>query len=196
MITYLEGILTELSPTDITLEVNGIGHEIFIPLSSFEQLPKIGSRFRILTYLHVREDILRLYGFATHDERDLFRLLISISGIGPRLALIILSGMTVSRIKTAISEGDIQLLCKIPGVGRKTAQRIVIELKERIGGFTIKTSQPIPKEEELLLKDAIAALMNLGYKQQSAQRAAEKAFLDNKGKISLENLVKKALKYF
>jgi len=107
-----------------------------------------------------------------------------------------LSGMTVPRIKTAISEGDIQLLCKIPGVGRKTAQRIVIELKERIGGFTIKTSQPIPKEEELLLKDAIAALMNLGYKQQSAQRAAEKAFLDNKGKISLENLVKKALKYF
>ena len=195
MITYLEGTLTELSPTDITLEVNGIGHEIFIPLSSFERLPKIGSRFRILTYLHVREDILRLYGFATHDERDLFKLLISISGIGPRLALIILSGMTVSVIKTAISEGDIQLLCKIPGVGRKTAQRIVIELKERIGGITIKTTQPIPKEKELLLKDAAAALMNLGYKQQSAQRAAEKALIENKEIIKLEDLLKKTLKY-
>lgn len=195
MITYLEGTLTELSPTDITLEVNGIGHEIFIPLSSFERLPKIGSRFRILTYLHVREDILRLYGFATHDERDLFKLLISISGIGPRLALIILSGMTVSVIKTAISEGDIQLLCKIPGVGRKTAQRIVIELKERIGGITIKTTQPIPQEKELLLKDATAALMNLGYKQQSAQRAAEKALIENKEIIKLEDLLKKTLKY-
>lgn len=195
MITFLKGTLTELSPTNITVDVNGIGHEILIPLSTFDKLPKIDSECKILTYLHVREDILQLYGFMTHEEKDMFKLLISISGIGPKMALTILSGMTVDTLKNAIAAGDTDLLTETPGIGKKTAQRIIVELKERVGGITIKTIKSIPKGKETLLKDAINALMNLGYKQQSSQKAIEKALIEKEGKIELEELLKKALKY-
>lgn len=195
MITSLKGSLTEVSPTSITININGVGYEVLIPLSTFDRLPKVDSECRILTYLHVREDILQLYGFSTHEEKDLFKLLISISGIGPKMALTILSGMTTDNLKNAIATGDTDLLSEIPGIGKKIAQRLVVELKERIGGITIKTTKPIPKEEEILLKDAIRALMNLGYKQLPAQSALEKALAEAKGKIELEELLKKALKY-
>lgn len=195
MITSLKGSLTEVSPTKITINIGGVGYEVLIPLSTFDKLPKADSECRILTYLHVREDILQLYGFIAHEERNIFRLLISISGIGPKMALTILSGMTVDNLKTAISTGDTELLSQIPGIGKKIAQRLIVELKERIGGITIKTAKPIPKEEEILLKDAIRALMNLGYKQLPAQAALEKALAQVKGKIELEELLKMALKY-
>ena len=195
MITSLKGTLTEISPTNITINVGGIGYEILIPLSTFDKLPKVDSECRILTYLHVREDILQLYGFKTHEERDLFKLLIGISGIGPKMGLTILSGMTTETLKNAIATEDTELLSKTPGIGKKTAQRMIVELKERIGGITIKTTKPIPKEEEILLKDGIRALVNLGYKQLPAQSALEKALAEAKDKIELEELLKKALKY-
>lgn len=195
MITSLKGTLTEVSPTNITINVGGIGYEILIPLSTFDKLPKVDSLCRILTYLHVREDILQLYGFKTHEERDLFKLLISISGIGPKMGLTILSGMSTETLKNAIASEDTELLSKTPGIGKKTALRMIVELKERIGGIRIKTTKPIPKEEEILLKDAIRALVNLGYKQLPAQSALEKALAEVKGKIELEELLKKTLKY-
>lgn len=195
MITKLKGTLAEISPTDITLDVNGIGYEILIPLSSFDKLPKIGSECKILTYLHVREDILQLYGFMTHDERNLFKLLITISGIGPKTALIILSGMSIENLKNAIASGNTDLLGEIPGIGKKTAQRIVVELKERMGKVCIKTTKPMQKDEESALNDAIRALVNLGYKQLPSQSAIEKALAETNGEIKLEELLKKALKY-
>ena len=195
MITSLKGTLTEISPTNITINVGGIGYEILIPLSTFDKLPKVDSECRILTYLHVREDTLQLYGFKTHEERDLFKLLIGISGIGPKMGLTILSGMTTETLKNAIATEDTELLSKTPGIGKKTAQRMIVELKERIGGIIIKTTKPIPKEKEILLKDAIGALVNLGYKQLPAQSVLEKALAEVKGKIELEELLKKALKY-
>lgn len=195
MITSIKGTLTEISPTDITIDINGIGYEILIPLSSFDKLPKVGSECKILTYLHVREDIHQLYGFITHEERDLFRLLITISGIGPKTALTILSGMSTENLKNAIASGNTVLLSEIPGIGKKTAQRMVVELKEKIGGVSIKMPKPLPKEEEIALNDAIRALINLGYKQISAQSAVEKALAETNGEIKLEELLKKALKY-
>lgn len=195
MINSLKGILTEISPTNITVNVNGIGYELLIPLSSFDKLPKVGSECKILTYLHVREDILQLFGFTTHEEKDLFKLLITVSGIGPKTALTILSGMSIENLKNAIASANTDLLSEIPGIGKKTTQRIIIELKERVGGTNIKLPKPILKEEELMLNDAISALINLGYKQMPSQAAVEKALAEEQGKIKLEELLKKALKY-
>ena len=194
-ITYLNGNLIEISPTSITIDVNGIGYQLSTPLSSFDKLPQVGSQCKILTYLHVREDLMKLYGFITHEERDIFKLLIGISGIGPKMALTILSGMNLKDLKNAIVNNNPGLLSKTPGVGKKTAQRIIIELKERISGITIKTDRPIPKEEEIFLNDALRALVSLGYKQLPAQAAVEKALGETKGEIKLEPLLKKALKY-
>lgn len=195
MITSIKGALTEISPTDITIDVDGVGYEILIPLSSFDRLPKVGSDCKILTYLHVRENILQLYGFMTHQERDLFKLLITVSGIGPKTALTILSGINIENLKNGIATGDTELLGEIPGIGKKTAQRIVVELKDKIGGFSIKIPKSIPKEEELIINDAVRALINLGYKQLPAQAAIEKALAETRDKINLEELLKKALKY-
>lgn len=195
MITSIKGTLTEISPTDITIDVDGVGYEILIPLSSFDRLPKVGSECKILTYLHVREDIHQLYGFMTHDERDLFKLLITVSGIGPKTALTILSGMNIENLKNAIASGNTDLLSEIPGIGKKTAQRIIVELRDKIGGFSIKMPKSIPKEEELIINDAIRALINLGYKQLPAQSAVEKTLAESKGEIRLEEFLKKALKY-
>ena len=195
MINFLKGILEEISPTNITVLVNGVGYSVSIPLSTFDNLPKIGSECKILTYLHVREDILQIYGFITHEERDLFKLLITISGIGPKMALTILSGISVENLKNAIATGDTQLLSKTPGIGKKTAQRIVIELKERVGGVVIKTTKPIQKEEVKLINDALGALISLGYKQNPAKAALEKAFAETKESFNLEELLKNALKY-
>jgi len=195
MLTYIKGILTEISPTVVTIDVGGIGHGILIPLSTFDKLPKIDTECKLLTYLHIREDIMQLYGFKTHDERDLFKKLISISGVGPKLALTILSGMTIDNLKNAIATSNTELLTGIPGIGKKTAERIIVELREKISISKIKSSRPIPKEDEIILKDAASALMNLGYKQASAQGAIEKALAETKTKISLEQILKKALKY-
>lgn len=195
MINSIKGALSEISPANITITANGIGYEILISLSTFDKLPKIGSDCKILTYLHVREDILQLYGFLTHEEKDLFKLLLTVSGIGPKTALTILSGMTIENLKNAIASENTGLLNEIPGVGKKTAQRIIIELKERVGGVGIKLPKPILKEEELILNDAISALLNLGYKQMPAQGAVEKALAEAESKIKLEDLIKRALKY-
>src|SRR5437867_2938983 len=134
MISFLQGKLVEALPTQVTVEVNGVGYEVLIPLSSFDKLPAPGREVKLLTHLAVREDAHVLYGFMTPAERELFRLLINaVSGIGPKIALNILSGMNPTAFRGAVANGDVKALSQISGVGKKTAERIVVELKDRIG---------------------------------------------------------------
>src|ERR1041385_3430843 len=134
MITFLDGKLVSALPTQATVDVGGVGYEVLIPLSSYDKLPAVGQSIHILTHLAVREDAHILYGFMTAPERDLFRLLVNnVSGIGPKLALAVLSGMSVERFKTAVVNSDIAAISKIGGLGKKTAERIVLELKDKLG---------------------------------------------------------------
>jgi Holliday junction DNA helicase RuvA len=134
MITYLHGKLVESLPTQIVVDVHGVGYDVLIPLSSFDRLPAPGSEVTVLTHLAIREDAHVLYGFMTAAERDLFRLLINnVSGIGPKIALNVLSGMNVVALRGAVATGDVKSLSQISGIGRKTAERIVVELKDKIG---------------------------------------------------------------
>src|SRR5438046_3782723 len=134
MITFLHGKLINALPTQAIIDVAGVGYEVFIPLSSYDKLPAAGHDIRILTHLHVREDAHILYGFMTAAERDLFRLLVNnVSGIGPKLALAVLSGMSVNNFKAAVVNSDVASLSKISGLGKKTAERIVLELKDKLG---------------------------------------------------------------
>ncbi|MCW5558195.1 MAG: Holliday junction branch migration protein RuvA, partial [Verrucomicrobiae bacterium] len=136
MITFLHGTLIEAQPGWATVEVHGVGYEVLIPHSSFDRLPAFGSEIRLLTHLAIREDAHQLYGFVSSAERDLFRLLIhTVSGIGPKLALNVLSGMSVTGFASAVASGDFKALAGISGVGRKTAERIVVELKDKLGGL-------------------------------------------------------------
>src|SRR5436309_3907773 len=133
MITFLDGKLVSALPTQATVDVNGVGYEVLIPLSSYDKLPRVGQPVRILTHLHIREDAHTLYGFMTAAERDLFRLLVNnVSGIGPKLGLAVLSGMSVGNFKAAVVNSDVTAISKISGLGKKTSERIVLELKYKL----------------------------------------------------------------
>jgi Holliday junction DNA helicase RuvA len=192
MITFLKGTLTDSLPTQAVIDVNGIGYEVLIPLSSFEKLPALGQAVTLKTQLVVREDSQTLYGFATDDERDLFKLIQSVSGIGPRLALNVLSGMSVVTFKGAIGAGDVRLLSSINGVGKKTAERMVLELKDKVGGATALGQTAPPRDKTIA--DAAAALEALGTKPAEAQKAAQAAQAMLGPKAAVEELVRAALK--
>ena len=199
MIHFLRGKLLETLPTQIIVDVGGVGYEVLIPLSSFDKLPPRGGDITILTHLSIREDAHVLYGFMSAAERDMFRLLINtVSGIGPKIALNILSGINISALRSAVAMGDVKSLSQISGVGKKTAERIVVELKDKlgktpaveaIGGARVQMS---PEDEQF--NDAVAALMALGYKQPDAHEAVRgaQALLGTQG--SVEQLVRAALK--
>src|ERR1700732_2480487 len=197
MITFLDGKLVNALPTQATVDVNGIGYEVLIPLSSYDKLPAVGQPIRILTHLAVREDAHILYGFMTAAERDLFRLLVNnVSGIGPKLALAVLSGMSVTNFKTAVVNSDIGAISKISGLGKKTAERIVLELKDKLGvaaAWEAATAAHAPTREEEQANEAVLALIALGYKQVEAHRAVRDLQQKEPGK-SAEELVKLALK--
>jgi Holliday junction DNA helicase RuvA len=178
------------------IDVNGIGYEVLIPLSSFEKLPALGQAVTLKTQLVVREDSQTLYGFATDDERDLFKLIQSVSGIGPRLALNVLSGMSVVTFKGAIGAGDVKLLSSINGVGKKTAERMVLELKDKVGvagGAATALGQAAAPRDKTIA-DAAAALEALGTKPAEAQKAAQAAQAMLGPKAAVEELVRAALK--
>src|SRR4029079_572995 len=166
MITFLRGKLVEALPTHVTVEVNGVGYEALIPLSSFDKLPQPGQPIRLLTQLIVREDSQTLYGFMTSEERDLFRLLINtVSGIGPKTALNVLSGISVTAFRGAVAGGDLKSLSKISGVGKKTAERIVVELKDKIGiagAWEAASAKHGLSPDEQRINDAVLALVALG----------------------------------
>ncbi len=175
MITFLHGRLVEALPSLIVVEVNGVGYEVHVPLSTFDRLPSTGSEVQILTHFAVREDAHILYGFLTATERDLFRLLINtVSGIGPRIALSILSSLSVSAFRSAVAAGDFKALSAVNGVGKKTAERIVVELKDKLnalGGSGALPSHPLNRsmqEIDTRISDAVSALMALGVKPQEA----------------------------
>ena len=196
MITFLKGTLTDALPTQAVIDVNGIGYEVLIPLSSFEKLPALGQAVTLKTQLVVREDSQTLYGFATDDERDLFKLIQSVSGIGPRLALNVLSGMSVVTFKGAIGAGDVKLLSSINGVGKKTAERMVLELKDKVGvagGAATPLGQAAAPRDKTIA-DAAAALEALGTKPAEAQKAAQAAQAMLGPKAAVEELVRAALK--
>src|SRR5215211_2788626 len=197
MITFLAGKLAAALPTQATLEVNGVGYEVLIPLSSYDRLPPIGQPVQILTHLHVREDAHILYGFMSPAERDLFRLLVNnVSGIGPKLALAVLSGMSVNNFKAAIVNSDVAAISKISGLGKKTAERIVLELKDKLGvaaAWEAASAAHAPTPEQEQANEAVLALIALGYKQIDAHKAVRD--LQERGEAkSAEELVKIALK--
>jgi Holliday junction DNA helicase RuvA len=197
MITFLDGKLTTALPTQAIVEVNGVGYEVFIPLSSYDNLPATGQPIRILTHLVVREDAHVLYGFMTPPERDLFRLLVNnVSGIGPKLALAVLSGMSVTNFKSAVVSSDVAALSKISGLGKKTAERIVLELKDKVGvaaAWEAASAAHAPTPELERANEAVLALIALGYKQVEAHRVVRE-LQQKEGEKSPEELVKLALK--
>ncbi len=197
MITFLDGKLISALPTQAIVDVSGVGYEVFIPLSSYDKLPTVGQPIRILTHLAVREDAHLLYGFMTAAERDLFRLLVNnVSGIGPKLALAVLSGMSVNNFKAAVVNSDVASLSKISGLGKKTAERIILELKDKLGvaaAWEAASAMHAPTPEQEQANEAVLALIALGYKQVEAHKAVRD--LQEKGEAkSAEDLVKLVLK--
>src|SRR5437868_4532202 len=198
MITFLEGKLVGALPTQAIVDVNGIGYEVFIPLSSYDKLPAAGQSVRILTHLHVREDAHVLYGFMSAAERDLFRLLVNhVSGIGPKLGLAVLSGMSVGNFKSAVVNSDVASLSKISGLGKKTAERIVLELKDKVGvaaAWEAASAGHAPTPEQERLNEAVLALIALGYKQIDAHKAVRDLQEKEAAGKTAEELVRLALK--
>lgn len=198
MFSYVHGTLAEKLPTQVVIDVGGIGYEVFIPLSTYSRLPDEGENVRLLTHFHIREDVHHIFGFLTREERDLFKLLLTISGIGPKLALTALSGLEVVELKRAIIREDLSALTGISGIGRKTAERIIIELREKVllddKVLREKPSQ-VDGEKDVLVQDTLLVLVSLGYKKQDAQEAVKKVFPSaTAGKISVEELVRASLK--
>ena len=196
MITYLNGVLSEIIPGRLTIDVGGIGYEVLVPLSTSDKMPGEGENVQILTHLHIREQEQTLFGFATNDERDLFRLLIHrVSGIGPKLGLGILSGMSVDEFKNSVISGDITSLSKINGLGKKTAERIILELKDKVGVTeTWSAVRDDSKGPESVIHDAVLALISLGYKQNEALKAVNEIKKSNSTNLDSDELIRSALR--
>ena len=188
----------ETLPTQVIINVNGVGYEALIPLSSYDKLPQPGQDVKLLTHLVVREDSHTLYGFMTSAEREMFRLLINtVSGIGPKIALNILSGINVSAFRGAVANGDVKSLSQISGVGRKTAERIVVELKDKIGpagAWEATSAQRALSPEDQKINDAVLALIALGFKQIEAHDTVRKAQSTLGPQASVEDLVRASLR--
>jgi holliday junction DNA helicase RuvA len=198
MITFLHGKLVEALPTQVVVDVQGVGYEVLIPLSSFDKLPQPGSEVKLLTQLIVREDAHILYGFASLAERDLFRMLINnVSGIGPKTALNILSGMNAVTFRGAVANGDVKSLSQISGVGKKTAERIVVELRDKIGAagaWEASSAARSLSATDQKLNDAVLALMALGFKQVEAHDTVRGAQAVLGPQATVEELVRASLK--
>ena len=191
MIGSLIGLIKEKTPSAILLEVNGIGYEISIPLSTSFQLPKVGESAFLLTHLVVREDQHSLYGFATEEERKLFRALIKISGVGAKLAITILSGTNVTGFIQSVVNEDIDALVHLPGIGKKTAERLVVEMKDKISEISDEQQNLQDSGVNSAVAEAINALVNLGYKTKDAKNILDK--IDSE-ELSVEELIRQALK--
>jgi Holliday junction DNA helicase RuvA len=199
MIGYLEGTLREKSPTRVLLDVQGVGYEVQVPLSTFSLLPDEGKTVALRVYTHVREEAIQLYGFQTAQEKTLFELLIRTSGVGPKLAQAILSGLAPEDLIAAVRQGDPAVLRAAPGVGLKTAQRIVIELRDRIQaalgedrGDSARPKHPSDGRDERA-EQVISALLNLGTPRARAERAAREALEEQGAEGSLESVIRAAL---
>jgi Holliday junction DNA helicase RuvA len=194
MIDSIKGIIYKKEPTFVVMDLNGLRFKINISIATYEKLPAISNEVDLLSYLHVREDILDLYGFATNEERDIFTKLIGVSGIGPRSAITILSGATPSDFRNRIISEDVKSLTVIPGIGPKTAKRIILELKEKFIGEDVDISNLVGIEQTNDdIKDVIHALTLLGYKRSQIDHALNKIKEHDSLEGSIEELIKKAL---
>ncbi|MDQ2937056.1 MAG: Holliday junction branch migration protein RuvA [Acidobacteriota bacterium] len=203
MIAHLSGTLLSKQATSAIVDVNGVGYEITIPVSTFYDLEEPGSNVQLRIYTHVREDALQLYGFKTARERELFLRLISVSGIGPKLGITLLSGMSADEMIASIRTNNLARLTLIPGVGRKTAERLVMELRDKVASLSsaeleeelgAKTSAGagVPSEDSMR-SDVLSALLNLGYQRNSAEKAVTSA-VDEGGEISVELILRRSLR--
>ena len=194
MIAHLKGKLTNKSPIEIAIDVNGVGYQVFVPLSTFYVLPELGNEVFLNIHTHMREESLKLFGFYTTDEKRIFEKLIAINKVGPKLALTILSGMSPTELFNTIDSNDIGKLNTIPGIGRKTAERLILEMRDKMSGLSFEftsTKDSIPQNG--LFDDALSALVNLGYKKSQAEQTLKKVWEDGEIERSIEDLIKKSL---
>ena len=196
MIAHLQGMLAAKTVERVVVDVQGVGYQVVVPLSTYYALPDLQERVMLLTTMYVREDTMRLYGFATPEEQGMFELLISVSSVGPRLALNMLSSLTATDLRQAIAQAETRRLQAIPGVGRKTAERVVLELQDKMAALALTTAEQSPfvvTPDEEVMRDVISALLNLGYRQNEAEKAVRTARAKQNGSLTLEALLKDAL---
>jgi len=192
MIAQLAGSLAYKSPEHLIVDVQGVGYQVFVSLNSFYRLPEPGGRVELFIHTHVREDALQLYGFADRNEKELFLLLLGVSGIGPRLALNILSGTPAQELQGALEAGDLVRLVAIPGVGRKTAERLVVELRDKVKLLKGTHAGDDGQRPSGVETEAVSALLNLGYRRNEAERAVKAAFAA--GATDIESVIRSSLK--
>jgi holliday junction DNA helicase RuvA len=201
MIAHLSGTLLSKQATSVILDVAGVGYEVSIPLSTFYELEDPGSTVQLRIYTHVREDALQLYGFKTARERELFLRLISVSGIGPKLGITLLSGMSAEEMITSIRNNNLAKLTLIPGVGRKTAERLVMELRDKVASLAAGVDEDLgvtaeavsAPTEDSMRADALSALLNLGYQRNAAEKAVSAALGEN-DEVSVESILRASLR--
>jgi Holliday junction DNA helicase RuvA len=202
MIAHLSGTLLSKQATSVIVDVGGVGYEVTIPLSTFYDLEEMGEIVQLRIYTHVREDTLQLYGFKTIRERELFLKIISVSGIGPKLGITLLSGMSADELIAAIRTNDLARLTLIPGIGRKTAERLVIELREKVAALTsaqveetltMRAAATGETRQDDVRADALSALLNLGYQRLSAEKALDSAIGEG-GELSVETVLRRVLR--
>ena len=197
MIASLTGRLAFKAPTHLILDVHGVGYEAYIPLSTYYGLPNLSESISLSVHTHVREDAIQLFGFLTSREKDAFVLLTSVSGVGPKLALSVLSALPVSDLVSAIQSGDVEKLTTVPGIGHKSASRLVLELKDKVGKLQpgLAAGSEAPRQgQDATFDDALSALVNLGYRPQDAKDALKQVKKSNADSIVLKDMIRESLK--
>jgi holliday junction DNA helicase RuvA len=192
MIAQLAGALAFKSPEHLVIDVHGVGYQVYVSLNSFYRLPEPGNRVALLIHTHVREDSLQLFGFVDQEEKDLFLLLLGVSGIGPRLALNILSGTPAQELQAALEAGDLVRLVAIPGIGKKTAERLIVELRDKVKLLKGERAGDAGQRATGVEAEAVSALLNLGYRRNEAERAVKAAFAA--GATDIESVIRSSLK--
>ena len=195
MIAFLNGKLADKTPSTVILDVQGVGYELFISLSTYDRLPATGSDCRLLTYHHIREDAQVLFGFAQAEEKRMFERLIDVNGVGPKLALSVLSGLTVAELVAAIAESNVKRISSVHGVGKKTAERIIVELRDKVDPLEALAGRTAGGGDarNAMLRDAILALSQLGFPQDQARKMVQSALDTDPAVTDTEVLLRKAL---
>jgi holliday junction DNA helicase RuvA len=198
MIALINGKIVYKGISHVVIDAHGVGYRIFIPLTTFYELPEAGQIITLHVHTHVKQDAINLFGFYTVQERDLFQLMLSVSGIGPKMSMNILSGISVQEMLRAISSGDVRKLISIPGLGKKLAERLILELKEKVVKKMMAEEMPAldnqQKINEIIREDVLSALINLGYKSNIAQDALDKVLYTSAKELAMDQLLKKTLK--
>ena len=198
MIALISGKIVYKGISHIVIDAHGVGYRVFIPLTTFYELPEAGQIITLHIHTHVKQDAINLFGFYTVQERDLFQLMLSVSGIGPKMSMNILSGISVQEMLRAISGGDVRKLISIPGLGKKLAERLILELKEKVVKKMMAEEVPAmdgqQKINEIIREDILSALINLGYKSNIAQDALNKVLYTSAKELAMDQLLKKTLK--